>query len=148
MSSTFEIELNWKNQSETFKFDEFSRDHEITYSGAQKLKNSSAPDFMGSLDASNPEELLLSALASCHMLTFFAVASKSGFIISSYHDKPQALLGKNDSGKFCVTEITLSPKIEFIGEKIPSAEQLKSLHDRAHRNCFIAQSINSKVTIN
>lgn len=145
--SSFTIDLNWKNTRSDFNFNDYSRDHQLTFSGKQTLTNSAAADYLGNADAANPEELLLSALASCHMLTFFAIASKTGHIIESYSDKPVALLGKNDSNKISVTEITLSPTIVFSGEKIPTSEQLKSMHEKAHHNCFIAQSIKTKVNI-
>ena len=145
--STFNIQLDWKNTSGSFKFEEYTRDHQIVLGGAQSLLTSAGPKFFGNAQAANPEELLLSALTSCHMLTFLAIASKSGYIVDSYSDKPSAILGKNDSNKISITEINLSPTIVFSGEKIPSAEQLKSLHEKAHNNCFIASSIKAKVNI-
>lgn len=146
--SSFEIKIDWnKNATEDFKYDIFSRKHNVYFSGNQILNNSSAPEFLGNTDASNPEELLAASLASCHMLTFLAVASKSGYIVEKYSSKAIALLNKNEEGKTAVTEINLYPEIIFSGTKIPDEAQLKSLHDKSHRNCFIAQSIKTKVNI-
>lgn len=145
--SQYTIHLNWKKTSEEFTYEKFNRDHILHFSGPQTLKNSAAPEYFGNPDMSNPEELLASATASCHMLTFLAVAAKMGFTVLAYDCKAEALMGKNAEGRFSVTEINLYPKIVFSDEKKPSDEQLKGLHDKAHKNCFIAQSLQSKVNV-
>ena len=145
--SEYKIEISWKNKFEQLSYEHFSRDHVIRFSGEQSLTNSSAPEYFGNANASNPEELLASALASCHMLTFLAIASKSGYNIGSYDCLAIAKLDKNTEGKLSVTNIELKPCIEFRGEKFPNPEQLASMHEKAHRNCFIAQSLKTKVTI-
>ena len=146
MSNTFQIDLNWK-RSKDFTYDHFNRNHTLMFSGQQFLNNSAAPEYLGNADMANPEELIASALASCHMLTFLAVASKSGYIVDTYNDQAVATLDKNEEGKLAITVIDLKPVIEFSGEKIPDEEQLKSLHEKAHRNCFIANSIKTKLNI-
>jgi organic hydroperoxide reductase OsmC/OhrA len=144
--SEHKIELKWTREAE-FEFAKYNRSHLLTFSGDQVLQNSAAPEFMGDADKSNPEELFASALASCHMLTFLAVAAKSGFMIETYSDKAVAILDKNEEGRTAITQIDLFPQIEFLGTKIPTTEELKVLHERAHRNCFIASSIKTKVNI-
>ncbi|MGZ3788505.1 MAG: OsmC family protein [Bacteriovorax sp.] len=144
--STFTIDLNWKRETE-FAYDKFNRSHTLSFSGNQVLRNSSAPEYLGNTDTANPEEILAAAVSSCHMLTFLAVAAKSGYTVDTYRDHAEATLDKNEEGKPAITQIDLHPVIEFSGEKLPSAEQLKSLHERAHRNCFIANSIKTKVNV-
>nr|BDT29673.1 OsmC family protein [Bacteriovorax sp. HI3] len=141
------INLNWKKESAEFTYEKLNRNHVLHFSGNQTLKNSAAPEYFGNPDMTNPEELLASATASCHMLTFLAVAAKMGFVVESYDCKAEALMGKNAEGRFSVTEINLTPKIVFSGDKTPTQEQLKGLHEKAHRNCFIAQSLQSKVNV-
>jgi organic hydroperoxide reductase OsmC/OhrA len=145
--STYTINLEWKQDSDDFSYEKYNRNHSISFSGNQTLKNSASPEYYGNTDMSNPEELLASALASCHMLTFLAIASKSGYNVQSYRCKAEAVLGKNDDGKMSVTEITLTPEIVYNGDKHPSDEQLKSLHEKSHKNCFIAQSLKTKVNV-
>jgi organic hydroperoxide reductase OsmC/OhrA len=145
--NAFKIELNWKRTTENFEYNSFNRNHTVKFSGDQSLRNSAAPEYMGNADTANPEELLASSASSCHMLTFLAVASKMGYVVDSYADSAEALLNKNEEGRLAVTEIKLKPVIVFSGTKIPDADQLKSLHEKAHRNCFIANSIKSKVNI-
>jgi len=144
----YTIDIEWTRNLETeFTYEKFNRDHLVKFNGGQVLKNSAAPEYFGHAECSNPEEILAAALASCHMLTFLAVACKSTYIVESYNCKATAIMGKNDDGKLSVTEINLAPRIVFNQTKEPTKEQLASLHEKAHRNCFIAQSIKSKVNI-
>ena len=146
--SLHEVKLNWtRDTKQEFKYEVFNRDHKVFFGGNQNITNSASPEFHGNKEAANPEELLASALASCHMLSFLAIASKSGYIVDSYDSKAVAILDKNEDGKMAVIEIQLYPNIIFSGIKIPDEEQLKKLHDKSHHVCFIAQSIKSKVTI-
>lgn len=145
--SSYTITLEWKQDSSDFSYEKYNRHHTVAFSGDQSLNNSASPEYFGNSNMSNPEELLASALASCHMLTFLAIASKSGYNIQSYNCKAEAILGKNDEGRMSVTEITLTPEIVYNGDKRPSDDQLKSLHEKAHKNCFIAQSLKTKVNV-
>jgi organic hydroperoxide reductase OsmC/OhrA len=45
-----------------------------------------------------------------------------------------------------LSRVTLRPKVAYAGAS-PSAEQLASLHDRAHHECYIANSVTTKVTV-
>ena len=144
--STFEIDLKWKRNAD-FTYEKYNRDHTLHLGGNQIVENSASVEYFGNPNMANPEELLAASLSSCHMMTLLAIASKSGYIIDSYSDHATAKLEKNAEGYMAVSEITLSPKIEFSGDKKPTTEQLKSMHDKAHRNCFIANSITSKVHV-
>lgn len=145
--SSYVIDLEWKKTSKNFGYEVYNRHHVVHFSGNQTLKNSAAPEFFGNIDMSNPEELLGASLASCHMLTFLAICSKSGYEVVSYDCKAVAKMGKNAEGRMSVAEIDLTPVIIFTEEKVPTEEQLISLHDKAHKNCFIAQSLQTKVNI-
>ena len=81
------------------------------------------------------------------MLTFLAVAAKRGFQVSHYRDKAEGSLAKNAEGRVAITHCTLRPDIAFSGDSQPSAEELRKMHESAHRNCFIANSLNSQVEI-
>lgn len=146
MSDHF-AEVNWVYQAHASQTDTYSRDHTVTLENGQIVANSAAPSFLGNATMSNPETLLLAALASCHMLTFLAVASKRGFHVEQYQDKVEGTLAKNADGRMAITHCLLSPKIVFSNEKIPSTEELAKLHDSAHRNCFIANTISAHVEI-
>lgn len=146
MSDHF-AEVNWAYHAHASQTNTYTRDHTITLENGQVIANSSAPAYLGNAGMANPETLLLAALASCHMLTFLAVASKRGFHVEQYQDRVEGTLAKNTDGRMAITHCLLSPKIIFSSEKIPSAEELAKLHDSAHRNCFIANTISAHVEI-
>ena len=145
--ATHFAEVEWSYKAHPQQPDTFDRDHAVVFENGQSIAGSSAPAYFGNPDAANPETLLLAALASCHMLTFLAVAAKRGFPVATYHDKATATLGKNAQGRMAITRCVLNPRIVFAGGKNPDAETLAGLHDSAHRNCFIANSLSSEVHI-
>lgn len=142
--SSFKIAIRWKN---TFTTQAYIQDHNVFFSGNQELHTSAAKDYSGNENMANPEELLASALASCHMLTFLAICSKSKILVESYEDAAEAVLEKNEEGKIAITKIFLHPNISFKGDNIPDAEKIKSLHNKAHHNCFVANSIKCHVEV-
>lgn len=81
------------------------------------------------------------------MQTFLAVACKYGYIIDSYIDEAVGITDKNEHGKICVTKITLRPKIKFSGSILPDDNTINKMREKAHENCFISNSLNSKVSI-
>lgn len=125
----------------------FSRKHTWGFDSGQVIDASSAPAFKGDESCVDPEEALVASLSSCHMLTFLFFAMKDGYCPVHYEDKADGLLQKNEKGKLAITHITLHPKTEWRGDKQPSAEEIKALHDKAHENCFIASSINAEVRV-
>ena len=140
-------EVEWTNNTHSIQTDTYSRDHTVTLENGQIIENSAAPAYLGNAETSNPETLLLAALASCHMLTFLAVSSKRGYQVLHYKDKAKGTLGKNVNGRMAITHCVLNPEISFSSEKKPTSDELEKLHDSAHRNCFIANSLNMHVEI-
>lgn len=138
--------VRWKRGTPDFVYETYDRTHSVRFEGGIEIKGSAAAEFMGKKELANPEEVLAAALSSCHMLTFLAVSCKSRLVVDSYEDTAVATLGKNAEGKMCVTHIALRPQIKFGGEA-PSPEKVKELHDKAHRNCFIANSVSCAVSI-
>lgn len=137
--------VTWKRQTKDFAYDTYDRTHSLRFEGGIECKASAAQEFMGKKELVNPEELLVGALSSCHMLTFLAIAAKSRLTVDSYDDNAVGLLEKNAEGELVVTKVQLNPKVTFGGEK-PSPEKYKDLHEKAHKNCFIANSVKCDVT--
>ena len=54
---------------------------------------------------------------------------------------------KNENGKLAITRVELHPKITFSGEKKPTEQELDEMHHFAHTECFIANSVKTKVTV-
>src|SRR5581483_4297887 len=142
-----QVAIDWERETDRFTYDAYNRDHLWTFAGGVKVSASAAPDYMGNASYVNPEEALVAALSSCHMLTFLAVAARKQFVIDAYHDDATGILEKNADGKLAITRVTLRPKIAFSGEKRPTPEELKVLHDQAHRGCFIANSVKTEVKV-
>ena len=113
--SEFTAEIRWQHAPREGHPDDYSRAHDWQLAGGQTLRASSAPEYAGDPTRTNPEEALVAAVSSCHMLTFLAVAAKRGFKVTSYTDKASGSLGKNAEGRLAVTEVVLRPQITFDG---------------------------------
>jgi organic hydroperoxide reductase OsmC/OhrA len=81
------------------------------------------------------------------MLTFLAIAARKRYVVDAYTDEAVGVLEKNEAGRFAVTRVTLRPKIVFSGETVPDEAAIAALHDKAHENCFIANSVTTKVMV-
>ncbi|WP_386066629.1 OsmC family protein [Tahibacter sp. UC22_41] len=139
--------LSWQRDGGPFERGNYRREHQLRFERGQELLNSAAPGYGGAANATDPEELLLAAVSSCHMLTFLALCANRSYTLDSYADDAVAILDKNADGKFAVTHVTLNPRTRFSGDKIPNAEEIATLHERAHANCFIANSVKSAVEV-
>lgn len=139
--------IEWKRETPDFNPKSYNRSYKVTFAGGIQIEGSAAPDYMGNADLTNPEELFVSALSGCHMLTFLFLAARQGFIIDNYRDEAVGKLGKNAQGKMAVTHVTLKPKISFSGDKKPSSSEIEQIHHQAHENCFIANSVTTSVDV-
>jgi organic hydroperoxide reductase OsmC/OhrA len=81
------------------------------------------------------------------MLTFLAIACKQKFVLDSYEDAAVGFMEKNDEGRLAITRVELRPKLAWSGDRKPSAKELEQMHHAAHENCFIANSIKTRVTV-
>lgn len=144
--SEHKAEISWKRSTPHFDYDTYDRTHEIKFPGGQKISGSSAAEYKGKPEFANPEEILAASVSACHMLTFLAICAKQKLVVNSYTDLSIAHLDKNAAGKLAVVKVTLHPKVSFEGAG-PDSEKLKSIHEKAHANCFIANSIACSVEI-
>ncbi len=142
----YRVTLSWARTTPDFSYERYSRSHELRTGSGVTIPASSAPEYLGATDRVNPEEGLIGALSSCHMLTFLAVAARKKWVVDSYVDDAVGTLAKNAEGRLALTQIRLRPKVVFSGPG-PSTEELGKLHEAAHRGCFIAASIRSDVVI-
>lgn len=142
------VDLNWKNQANSFDIKVYTRDYTLKFDNGLEVKGSSAPAYNGNIECIDPEEALVGSLAACHMLTFLAVCSVRKYEVISYVDRAVGHLTQGEDKKSWISKIELNPKVEFSSSKAPTAEELKQLHDKAHHNCFIANTIKSEVVVN
>ena len=139
-------ELTWTLETPGFDYKEYNREFEVRFAGGQAVRGSAASEFLGRDEFANPEELLVAALSSCHLLTFLAVAAKRKLVVERYEDRGVGTLEKNEHGKLAVTRTVLHPKVTFRGAA-PDTETLARMHETAHRECFIANSVRTIVTV-
>ena len=95
--------------------------------------------------AVDPEEALVAALASCHMLWFLSIAAGRGFCVDDYSDAAAGVMGHNATGRVAMVRVTLRPRVAFSGERLPARADILQLHHRAHDECFIANSVTTEV---
>ena len=150
--STHTATIIWKNDSPvTFTKNQYTRGHEWSFDGGVTVPASSSPHAVRlpwSLEAAvDPEEALVAAAASCHMLSFLYVAAKAGFNVESYTDEAVGEMTATPEGRQWISKITLDPQIVWTGDKLPTDEDLKYLHHEAHEICYIANSIKSEIVV-
>jgi organic hydroperoxide reductase OsmC/OhrA len=138
--------VKWSRAGKDFTYQTYSRDHVWTANGTE-IPASATPAYLGNPNRVDPEAALVAALSSCHMLTFLALAANKGFVLESYEDAAVGHLEKNAQGRMAITRVELHPKIAFGGAKQPTAVDLEWLHDKAHKECFIANSVTTDVRV-
>jgi len=121
----------------------YSRDHDVVIPGLPVLKGSADSTFHGDKERYNPEQLLLAALAQCHMLSYLHVAVKHGVVVTDYRDEASGLLLLNRDGSGQFEKVTLRPRVTVADAG--QAELAGRLHHEANRVCFIARSVNFPV---
>lgn len=137
----------WARGGKDFGYKRYSRDHVWRYENGVEVPASATPSYLGNPQRVDPEAAFVAALSSCHMLTFLALASNRGFVVDSYEDHAVGYLEKNAAGKIAVTRVELKPRIVFSGAKDPAPADLEWLHDKAHRECFIANSVTTEIKV-
>ncbi|MFK7944376.1 MAG: OsmC family protein [Paracoccaceae bacterium] len=125
--------------SGTADYRAYDRSHEIHINGKPVLAGSADAAFRGDAAAWNPEDALVGAISSCHMLWFLHLASNAGWVVEAYEDRIEAVMEMNADGSGQFTSATLHPKVRI---SAGNPALLDDLHDRAHEMCFIARSLN------
>ncbi|SDI38960.1 OsmC family protein [Lutimaribacter saemankumensis] len=146
--SNLAIDLHWQRGGTVLQAGSYSAAHRVSFNGTFDMDVDAAPDWGGDPANTNPEQALASALSSCHMMTFLALAAKAGWPVAGYSDHAVAHLGKNPRGQMSVVRIDLHPVVRFDPGFAVSDEALAQMQDRAHRYCFIANTLADSVKIN
>ncbi len=145
--SEHRVAVEWSRTTDAFDYDSYTRDHAWRFEGGQTLRASAAPDFRGSRECVNPEEALVAALSSCHMLTFLAICAKKRLPVDRYEDRAVGYLEKDDDGTLWMRRVRLRPRVTFAPGTAVDADALERLHASAHRHCFIANSVRTEVIV-
>jgi organic hydroperoxide reductase OsmC/OhrA len=120
----------------------YSREFRAEFQGKVPLRGSADPAFHGDPALYNPEDLLLSALSACHMLSYLAVCAHAGIVVVSYEDSAVGTLARRE-GKVRFVDALLRPKVVL--EPGSNIEKARALHGKAHDICVIVNSVNFPV---
>lgn len=141
----YAAELEWTGAPAdgSFTYEGYSRDHTVRIDGKPELIMTADPNFRGDPTRHNPEDLLLAAIAGCHMLTYLALCARKRILVKSYRDKASGTMALTPEGGGRFTEVILRP--EVVVADAAMADTAKALHNPVHKYCFIANSVNFPV---
>jgi organic hydroperoxide reductase OsmC/OhrA len=143
---TYTSHLTWTGNlgSGTSGYKAYARDHVFRAPGKPDLPGSSDPAFRGDSHRYNPEELLVAALSSCHMLWYLHLCSDAGVVVIAYSDAAKGIMVEDAAKGGYFTQVTLHPKVTIA--RGSDGAKARELHHSAHVKCFIANSVNFPVT--
>jgi organic hydroperoxide reductase OsmC/OhrA len=146
----YEATIRWHRGEQKFVDNRYSRAHQWEFDGGARIAASSSPLSvpLPMSEAANvdPEEALVAATSSCHMLFFLSFAARAGFAVDNYVDPAYGVMDKDSEGRMAITRIVLRPEIGFAGEA-PDADALVRMHEQAHHHCYIANSLKAEVVV-
>lgn len=144
MDHTYALEVTWTGNrgSGTSGYRDYGRDLTLTAEGKPDLLGSADRAFRGYADRWNPEELLVAALAQCHLLSYLHMAVTHGVTVTAYDDSPVGTMAQEGvGGRF--TRVLLRPRVTITD---PTQVDLATrIHRDASEACFIANSVNFPV---
>lgn len=136
----YALDLTWQGDrgTGTSGYRDYGRDVLVRAAGKPDLAGSADPTFRGDASRWNPEELLLAALAQCHLLSYLHSAVNHGIVVVGYDDSPVGTMEQvGQGGRF--TEVVLRPRVVITEEA--QVDLAREIHAEAGRNCFIAASV-------
>ncbi len=146
---TYTAQTIWTRGEQPFTDHRYSRRHVIRFDGGAEVAGSSSPHVVrapySDAAAVDPEEAFVASLSACHMLWFLSIAAGRAFCVDRYVDDAQGVMGRNAGGRMAMTTVTLRPRVVFSGAPTPTREDIVAMHEEAHRECFIANSVTTDV---
>lgn len=143
-SHGYDVSIEWLGNrgSGTSGYRDYGRQLVVRAAGARELAASADPTFHGDADRWNPEELLVAALAQCHMLSYLHMAVRAGVVVTAYTDAAHGTMQQEGLGGH-FTEVLLRPVVTVAEASM--VEDARAAHAEAARHCFIASSVNFPV---
>jgi organic hydroperoxide reductase OsmC/OhrA len=141
---TVTVEWTGNRGTGTSAYRDYDRAHEITVAGKPPIPGSSDPNFRGDPARWNPEEMLVAALSTCHMLWYLHLCAVSGVVVTRYRDNAAGRMVEEADGGGQFASVVLRPEVTVK----PGADRAHALrlHEEAHAKCFVARSVNFPVT--
>jgi organic hydroperoxide reductase OsmC/OhrA len=130
----------------TSAYTAYSRNYELSAAGkAAPIAGSSDPLFRGDPARYNPEDLLVGALSSCHMLWVLHLCADAGIVIAEYVDEAEGEMVEHQDGSGEFTRVRLRPHMKITDPA--RADEARHIHERAHSVCALARSMNFPVEL-
>lgn len=138
----YKLTIKWtgNNGNGTSTYRSYERSHSIFIEGKPEIAATSDPAFRGDKTKHNPEELLVAALSSCHMLSYLYECANAGVVVTGYTDHAVGTMVETADGGGHFTEVTLNPIVTV--KETSMIEKANHLHHEASQRCFIASSVN------
>jgi len=124
----------------------YDRTHTVTVENKPVLELTTDNPAVGDKTKLNPEDLLLTAISSCHMLSYLYVCALEGIEVTGYSDEATAVMIEKETGGGSFSVATLNPVVTVAQEGM--IEKAFTLHHKAHEICYIANSVNFEIKIN
>lgn len=143
---SYKTQVQWTGNlgKGTEKYNTYSREYIISVENKTPIQGSSDPAFLGDPTKYNPEELLLASIASCHMLWYLHLATTKGLVVLDYIDNAKGVMIEKEDGSGYFESVTLYPEVTIADHT--QIELANALHVEANKFCFIANSLNFKVS--
>jgi organic hydroperoxide reductase OsmC/OhrA len=137
----YSVRVIWSGNigSGTSSYASYSRNHEISAQGKGVIEASSDPTFRGEKTRYNPEELMVASASACHMLSYLYLCALNGVVVLSYEDNPTGEMEELIGGAGCFIRVDLHPTVTVTAAS--NSNLAEALHQEAHKNCFIANSL-------
>ena len=139
----FKVQARW-SAKDAVDVSVNGKTHQVFIDDKPSLTISAAKAFKGDGTKYNPEDLLLSALSSCHMMSYFYVCQQNGIDLIDYTNNAVGLLELKPDGSGAFASVTLHPVITISQAHLK--DKAISLHKEANTLCFIANSCNFPIT--
>ncbi|MBK7231615.1 MAG: OsmC family protein [Saprospiraceae bacterium] len=142
---SYQLDLAWTGDKGegTLSYNAYERSYVVHSKDKGELQMSSDEHFRGDKSKYNPEEMLLMAVSSCHMLWYLHLCADAGIVVKKYTDKPEAKLMLDKTGSGRMEQFLLMPIVTITRES--DRELAISSPDGANRKCFIANTLNVKI---
>jgi len=146
----YTADVSWKSVGD-YAANAYSRAHVWRFDGGIEVPASASPTIVplphSSAEAVDPEEALVAAISSCHMLTFIDLARRDHVHVMSYDDKAEGVMERIARGRMAITKVILQPRLTLAAGEMPDPAWFDALHERAHELCFIANSVKCEIEV-
>jgi len=121
----------------------YSRNHTVSINGKPDQHLTTDNAAVGDKSKLNPEDLLVTAISSCYMLSYLYLCSLEGIVVHNYIDHASGIMIEQKEGGGQFKEVTLNPEVIVTDDSM--IERAIELHHKAHEICYIANSVNFEV---